>query len=235
MKQDYFKRIEQKYLFPAGYKQMILTWLEHVCMPDPLYPSGAVSSLYYDTPGLFHFHEGRNGEFMRAKVRLRWYTDIRSLNPRDGVRCYLEIKRKQGVLSEKQRTEVIIPTRVLVEEPFSDEQILALPTRVFDLGYQASGVLVPVVMVHYHRRRYLDPASQASIAVDTEIRCTRANETFVHGVPPVHFDIGVMETKGMNRSIPGVLNPIGSYLTKQPFSKYGMSLESFMQPLGRRA
>jgi hypothetical protein len=214
MKQDYFKRIEQKYLFPAGYKQMILTWLEHVCMPDPLYPSGAVSSLYYDTPGLFHFHEGRNGEFMR---------------------CYLEIKRKQGVLSEKQRTEVIIPTRVLVEEPFSDEQILALPTRVFDLGYQASGVLVPVVMVHYHRRRYLDPASQASIAVDTEIRCTRANETFVHGVPPVHFDIGVMETKGMNRSIPGVLNPIGSYLTKQPFSKYGMSLESFMQPLGRRA
>ncbi len=234
MKQDHFKRVEQKYLFPAGYKEMILAWLEHVCMPDPLYPSSAVSSLYYDTPGLFHFHESRNGEYLRAKVRLRWYADIHSSDPDAGVRCYLEVKRKQGALSGKQRTEVMIPSRVLVDDPFSNDQILDLPARVFDLEYQPSGMLVPVLIVQYRRHRYIDADSKSSIAVDAEIRCTRANETFVPGMPPVHFDAAVLEIKGMNRKTLHVLNPIGSYLTKSTFSKYGISLESLMQPLGRR-
>lgn len=192
LKQHHFKRIEQKYLFPAGYKEMILDWLDHVCMPDPLYSSSAVSSLYYDTPGLFHLQESRNGEYLRTKVRLRWYADIRSSDPGAGVRCYLEIKRKQGALSEKQRTMVMIPGRVLFDDPFANDRILDLPARVFDLEYRAPGMLVPMLIIQYRRHRYVDPDSQSGIAVDAEIRCTRANQTFIHGIPPVHFDAGVL-------------------------------------------
>jgi hypothetical protein len=234
MKQGPFKRIEQKYLFPAGHKEMILAWLEHVCVPDPLYPSSDVSSLYYDTPGLVHYYESRNGEYLRTKVRLRWYADLRSSDPGAGVRCYLEIKSKQGAVSEKKRTAVTIAPRGLVDELFSNEQILDLPDGVYDLEYRASGMLVPVLLVQYRRHRYVDPDSQSGIAVDAEIRCTRANQTFIHGMPPVHFDVAVLETKGMNRGIPGVLNPIASYLRKSTFSKYGSAIESLMHPLGRR-
>jgi len=238
MKQDRFKRVEQKYLFPAGYTDVILAWLEHACVPDPGYPYSVVSSLYFDTPGLFHFHESRNGEFLRAKVRLRWYTEPAgaplSSEPEAGVRCYLEIKTKQGALSEKKRIEVTIPSQVLLEDLFSNEQILDLTGRVFDLGYRAAGMLVPILLIQYRRRRYLEAASDSGIAVDAEIRCTRANETVVQGMLPVHLDVGVLEIKGMNRGTCEMLNPIGSYLTKSPFSKYGISLESLMQPLGRR-
>lgn len=234
MEQDRFKRVEQKYLFPAGYSEVIRTWLEHACVPDPRYPSSVVSSIYFDTPGLFHFHESRNGEFLRAKVRLRWYTDLTATETGAGVRCYLEVKTKQGALSEKRRSEVTIPAGVLLEDPFSNERILGLTARVFDLGYRAAGMLVPILLICYRRQRYLDVESDSALAADTEIRCTRANETVVQGMLPVYLDVGVLEVKGMNRRSGGVLNPIGSYLTKSPFSKYSISLESLLQPLGRR-
>ena len=232
--QDRFQRVEQKYLFPAGYSDMIGDWMDYACAPDPLYPSGVVSSLYYDTPELFHFYENRNGEFLRAKVRLRWYTDTSTMDPDAGVRCFLEVKTKQGALSTKQRREVVIRSGVLRDDPFSDEQILDLPAEVLDLGYQAAGMLVPILLIRYRRRRYIDVESGSGIALDAEIRCTRANETVVQGMAPIYLDVGVLETKGMNREVCGVLKPIESHLTKSPFSKYAISLETLMQPLGRR-
>jgi hypothetical protein len=236
MNRDQFKRIEQKYLFPGGQKDIILAWLEHACLPDPQYPVSLVSSLYYDTPGLFHYQESKNGDFLRAKVRLRWYgqEDNGSVVPSVTARCYLEIKNKQGALSEKQRREVTIPRHILFDDPFSNDQILSLPVRVFALDQRVSGLLVPMLIVEYRRQRYIDADSRVSIALDSEIRCTRVNEAFVYGIPPVYFDVGILEAKGMNPVSYGVLDPIGSYLTKSPFSKYAISLETLMHPLGRR-
>lgn len=238
MKQDRFKRVEQKYIFPAGYADMILAWLEHSSVPHPGYSSSVVSSIYFDTPGLFHFHESRNGNFARSKVRLRWYSepaaDPPSREAEDGVRCYLEIKTKQGALSEKRRTEVTIASRVLLDAPFSNEQFSDLTERALALGYRAAGILVPILMIQYRRRRFLDVESDSGMSVDSQICCTRANEAFLQGLLPVHLDVGVLEIKGRNRGTGELLNPIGSYLTKSPFSKYGISLETLGQPLGRR-
>jgi hypothetical protein len=235
-KQDGFQRIEQKYLFPLASREMILSWLDHACIPDPSFPYSDVSTLYYDTPELAHFHEGSNGNFVRAKVRLRWYPKA-ELGGRDhdaDVPGYLEIKTKQGALSGKQRFAVIIPRRSLIQDPFSDSWILELPTQVFELNFKPTNILVPVAQVQYRRRRYLDPGSQSGIAVDTEICCTRCNVNVISGMPPVHFPMGILESKGMNRTLPKALAPIGSCLAKSRFSKYGVSLQSLMQPLGRR-
>ncbi len=43
-------RIERKYVFSA--ESVVLSWLDHCLFPDPLYPRGTVSSIYYDTPAL---------------------------------------------------------------------------------------------------------------------------------------------------------------------------------------
>ena len=238
MKRDRFKRIEQKYLFPVGYSDVIRAWLEHACAPDPLYPSSIVLSIYYDTPQLFHFNESRNGEFLREKIRLRWYDE-----PADGplsatleaeVRCYLEVKSKEGALSGKQRTAVMIPAEVLRDDPFAGEQILDLPARALELGFRPSGLMVPLLMIQYRRQRYRDIAGDSGIAIDTEIRCTGANEAVIQGAASVQLDVGVLELKGMNRGIKEVLDPIGAYLTKSSFSKYRITLESLMQPIERR-
>ena len=234
MRRDRFRRIEQKYIFHAGYTDMIREWLNHACVADPLYPCGLVSSLYYDTPELLHFHESRNGEFQRAKVRLRWYVDPTAAGPDAGVPCYLEVKTKQGALTAKRRKEVAIRSAVLCNDPFSSREILDLPVRVLDLGYQEAGMLVPVLLIQYRRRRYLDAASGCGISLDGQIRCSSANERVVQGMPPVHLDVGVLEIKGMNRRNRDLLEPIGSYLARSPFSKYAVSLETLMQPAARR-
>jgi hypothetical protein len=238
MKPDRFRRVEQKYLFPAGYAEVLRAWLDHACVPDPLYPSSIVSSIYFDTPELSHYRESRNGEFLRSKVRLRWYTDTEDANLRAGpdgeVRCSLEVKAKQGALSGKTRREVWIPLEDLLYAPFSAERVLELPAAVCDLGYHPPGLLVPVLTIRYRRRRYLDIAGGGAVALDAEIRCTGVNQAVIQGLTPVHLDVGVLEVKGMNRQSREVLEPIAAYLRKSPFTKYGFALESLMQPLGRR-
>jgi hypothetical protein len=243
VKRDRLRRVEQKFLFPAGYAGVIHTWLDHAYLPDPLYPTSVVSSIYFDTPELFHYGESRNGEFRRTKIRLRWYNDQAdacgggsqsAAGAGNGVTCYLEVKTKQGALSEKSRSTITVPARVLLERPISNEGLSELTVKAFDLGYRAAGTLVPILMVRYRRRRYLDLRSDLAVAADTEIRCTRANQTVVQCVPPVYLDVGVLEVKGMNRGIGGMLDPIGSYLSKSPFSKYAITLEHLLQPLGRR-
>jgi hypothetical protein len=235
MNRDGFKRIERKYLFPAGHAEVIRTWLDHACAPDPRFPVSEVSSIYFDTPELFHFHESRNGEFLRTKVRLRWYTDLTAMASEAGVRCYLEVKAKQGALSGKRRTEVTIPASVLVDDPFSSERIGDLAAEVFGLGYRGAGMLLPILLIRYRRLRYLDLESHSNISMDTEIRCSMANDAVVQGSYPVWYDVGVLEIKGMNRDACDLLNPIGSYLTGAPFSKYVVGLQTLTQPLGRRA
>jgi hypothetical protein len=128
----------------------------------------------------------------------------------------------------------MIPSNVLRDDPFASEQILDTPARAFELGFRLSGLMVPTLMIQYRRQRYRDIAGDSGIAIDTEIRCTGANEAVIQGLVPVHLDIGVLEVKGMSRRSREVLGPIGTYLTKSSFSKYRITLESLMQPLGRR-
>jgi hypothetical protein len=238
MIQDRVARVEQKFLFPAGYADVIRSWLEHACVADPRYPHSSVCSIYFDTPGLFHYGESRNGEFLRSKVRLRWYGGMAggsaAAGSSDDVRCFLEVKSKQGSLSAKSRTEVSIPSRILQGDPFSSDRILDLPARAFQLSFTPSGPMVPILMIEYDRRRFLDLETECGVALDGEIRCIRVNHAVVPGLAPVHLDVGVLEIKGMNRGIGDLLNPIQGFLKTSPFSKYGIVLESLMQPLGRR-
>lgn len=233
MSQNHSSHIEQKYLFPVGQKEMILDWLAHACLPDPGFDSGVVSTLYYDTPAFSHYQESSNGDFQKCKVRLRWYGDLPA--DRDStVSCFLEIKRKQGAVCGKRRLELSVSSGRLAVDPFADEKIRELPGRVFELDYLSSAILVPVLLLRYHRHRYVDGENLSRIAVDTGICCTQANDAFFPGLPPVYLDVGVMEIKGMHGSLPSGLAPISPCLTRSKFSKYARCLEQLAQPLSRR-
>jgi len=156
MQKKNFKRMEQKYLFPAGYETMLLIWLEHVCVPDNKYPLSDIYTLYYDTPELYHFYENRNGDFLKTKIRLRWYSHFSPSQNGSDVLCYLEIKRKEGTLSLKERIEMVLPFKVLSEGIFSDDRILDIPSGLLHLEYKPENMLVPVLLVQYRRRRYID-------------------------------------------------------------------------------
>jgi len=114
MNQNSLQHLEQKYLFVEPRKEEILGWVEHVCIPDLAYPTRTVSSIYYDTPSLALYDEKRNGDFLKSKVRLRWYADEKAQQNGMDIPCYLEIKRKYGSICIKERLELPLPPEVYV-------------------------------------------------------------------------------------------------------------------------
>ena len=228
------QHLERKFTFVASHRGQILPWLEHCCVPDPSYDAGPVSSIYFDTPSLRLYDEKRNGDFVKCKVRLRWYADLDGTDPHTDVDCYVEVKQKHGRTSRKVRMVLPVPAATLTSDPFAAEEILSLPTRIPELGHTSPGGLVPMLLVRYNRRRFVDPATTSRIALDTDICCTAVNQAFLPGIPPVYLDIGVLEIKGKQTDAFASLEPIGVHLTNESFSKYAQCFERLMQPIGRR-
>ncbi|TFG60001.1 MAG: polyphosphate polymerase domain-containing protein [Spirochaetales bacterium] len=228
-------RQELKFLFPAGKKEAILDWLEAAFLPDPVYPFSRISSLYYDTPSFTLYHEKRSGDYLKTKVRLRWYGDLPPQNQGRNIICFFEVKQKTGSLCRKKRIELSVSTERLAADPFSDEGLINLPSSAVSPDYLPSGILLPMLLVQYNRYRFVDPEGDAGIALDTEIRCTRLNETFLPGAAPVSTGAGVLEIKGRSGEAPLSLRPVHVYLTKSEFSKYARCLEHLTEPPGRSA
>lgn len=226
--------IEQKYVFIELERDMIVHWIEHACIPDPVYHAGVVSSIYYDTPRFDHYFEKRNSDYIKSKVRLRWYQNIEKNGEPFDVPCFVEMKRKTGVGRHKERKKILISSVRLCDDPFSDEELLRIPAVAYELDYIPPGLLIPMLLIQYDRRRYVDPHSGSRLAVDTNIRCVRANPAYISGLPPVHLALGVLEIKGEGRELPDSLNPISARLTREAFSKYARCFEHLMQPFGRR-
>jgi hypothetical protein len=225
---------EIKYCFINQLEQMLLDWLEYYCVQDPNYYLGHISTLYYDTPTLDLYREKRNSDYLKSKVRLRWYSKLQELKRNQEVKCYLEVKRKYGALRVKKRLKLNLSAKQLHHNPFVDDEIMRLPLMVYQLGYFPQGILVPVLLIQYERYRFIDPQSGSRISLDTNICCKNANAEYISGEPPIFFGVGVLEVKGKYREMPGFLAPIAHHLTKESFSKYGRSYESLMQPFGKR-
>lgn len=224
------QHVELKYLFASRERETVLAWLDHACLRDPRFPCSTVSSIYFDTPSLALYEEKQNGDYLHAKVRLRWYHDEGDGPPGLLVPCFLEIKSKEGSMSRKRRHELRFPLALLDGDPLSDVTITNLAVRVGELGYSPPGVMVPTLLVRYRRHRFLDPRSLARLAVDTDIRCTRANPAFVPGWPPVHLNEGVLEVKGGTARAPGALGFLGSRLDRESFSKYTACIDRLGRP-----
>lgn len=226
--------IEQKFIFIGHHTDPILEWAEYSCVHDPAYYSGTISSIYFDTPSLYHYCEKRNSDYVKSKVRLRWYEDVHASDRTFDVPCFIEVKTKRGVSRHKGRKQILLSSDRLRDDPFSDEEILAIPEQVYELDYLSPGILVPMLLIQYNRRRYVEPDSGSRIAIDTDIRCVRANGAYVAGLPPVHLEAGVLEIKGPLRGLPRLLMPLSAQLTPEAFSKYARCWEHLMLPLGRR-
>ena len=221
---------ESKYVFHAGYVELLKDWLFATLRPDPAFRAGCVTSLYFDTPTLDLYGQKRNSNFLKMKVRLRWY----EANTTAGgtVPCYVEIKKKIGVQRTKVRVPIEFPADVLRTRLFADQSVRDAPA-IADESLQGHP-LVPLIVVQYERFRFIEPLTGCRIALDTAIRCPTANPAIFTGLHPVRLPVGVLETKGELRELPITLLPISGHLRREAFSKYATCCEHLMQPLGRR-
>jgi hypothetical protein len=64
---------EIKYLVPASHAAALVAWTSSVCLRDGKYPPATVHTVYYDTPRLVLLGEKIGSDFLKTKVRVRWY------------------------------------------------------------------------------------------------------------------------------------------------------------------
>jgi hypothetical protein len=225
--------LEQKYNFAIPARDTLVEWLAYALEPDPVHADGAIHSLYFDTPDLAMYRQKRNSEYLKFKVRLRWYGDE---PPDDGSSfpAYIEVKRKIGSVRRKQRTAVTIPRAAVLEGRFDDPAIAGLASLSLENEYPSHSLLMPLAHICYRRRRYVDALCDLRIALDWAIGCLWFNQEIAPLEAPIWLPAGVLEVKGRTRHLPASLEPVASLLHKNSFSKYAQCLEALMYPHGPR-
>lgn len=159
-------RLEHKYLVP----DRLLAPLRRVIAPfvraddhasprdDGAWTGYTVRSIYFDTSRLTHYHQTAEGVQRRMKLRIRGYDQYRP-----GSDVILEIKRKNGPQSWKQRAAVAYPLlepllasgdveRLVHPTPDAPDSVANAGRFVFRLHRDA---LHPVLLVVYDREPWV--------------------------------------------------------------------------------
>ena len=208
---------ELKYAVDARQTGPIRSWLTSVCRRDPIYPTGFVNSLYFDTPDLRHVAEKVNSDYLKTKVRLRWYDAPGA----PATTSFLEAKFRVGTRREKVREPIPIDARALPTLSVDDPVFRDLRARLRAHGVPVSTPLRPVLIVRYRRDRFVVPAVAARISLDADIRVPKVGSGHVGAANPQPLRTAVIEVKGPRPELPPVLRPLVQLGgRKVSFSKY---------------
>ncbi len=209
---------------------LVGAWLRAHCRPDDAHPENTVSSIYYDTPDWRHLREKANGDYLKTKLRLRWYS--RGAAPRDDAgpesrQAYAELKRKVGSQRQKQRITVDQEVDWLEDAPLNAPALLNLPSHLASRGFALPVPMLPIMLIAYRRLRFLDWQSGTRINLDSEIRVRRSNPQMIPAGRSVTVATPVIEFKGSNDRLPAGFEPLlGFGARRASFSKYMMCYRS---------
>lgn len=227
--------IEAKYPYLMGNEPIIRSVLDAVFLKDALHPEDRINSIYFDTRSRAHLAEKVNSDYVKVKVRLRWYGHIEDFVSDHVVSAYLEVKIKNGVQRRKFRQPVEICAGVLRGERKAFEELTELAVIARECGWVPCGQLFPALVVHYDRRRYRNPDDWASLALDRCISYWPINHIFWPTPSPRQLAVGVLEVKSETGMLPRPLWPIRERLSmRDAFSKYEECWKSYTDPFYQR-
>jgi SPX domain protein involved in polyphosphate accumulation len=199
-------------------------WLGHVCAPDPNYPCNGVNSLYYDTAGLDLCAAKESSDFLKAKIRVRWYDEAGPTEP-----IFLEAKMKEGVVVHKERIRLEDGGEALCGMHADDEALRFLQAQAQALVPFPLGMLHPVCIVTYRRSRYIDPVTGWRVSLDEGICLPASNTDLFPFSEAAYFDFCVLEVKGRGRRpnmTPHLLPHPDITVLPETFSKYYEGVEA---------
>jgi hypothetical protein len=211
---------ELKFAVPIERADHVRHWLESLCRPDAQHPDADVWTIYYDTPALASLDEKLNSDYLKMKVRVRWYS------PPGGVArgpAFIEIKRRVGNRREKTRLVLPMSAAELAGRALDDKVFAALPRLLAPTGTVLDASWQPMLALRYRRRRYVEVMSGARISFDTDIRATALNHRYLVARAEGPLRIAVVEVKGLSDVLPARLRPlIALGIRKQSLSKYAV-------------
>jgi VTC domain len=197
---------EIKFLVPAARSVSLRAWLASVCRPDRAYPPALVCTTYYDTPGLSLLGEKIDSDYLKTKVRVRWYAALDG-NPA-GSPVFAEVKYRVGNRRDKLRIKIDADPIAVSASPLHGPAWKMLLDRLRLEAPMVPARLEPILSLRYARHRYLDPATTGRLTVDEDIVVTALNQTRLAGRVPARVSIGVFEYKGPQDDLPRHLTPV---------------------------
>lgn len=210
---------EVKYVFSNHRVTPVLQWLQHICRIDPEYPHNIVSSIYYDTKDWRFLQEKVNSDYLKTKLRVRWYRELDDrISP--GA-AFIELKSKVGTPRTKFRMKAPYASQWFAETPLEHPQLLEIPQLLRSQGVFLEYPVFPAFIVQYERYRFIEGLSGTRVCVDCNIASPKVNTYMLPEPNPLSLQTAVLEVKGHLECLPGVLSRLTAFgCKKSSFSKY---------------
>jgi len=177
-----------------------------------------VHTVYYDTPGLALLGEKMDSDYLKAKVRVRWYADLRG---RPGGTVFAELKARIGNRRVKTRVALPIDGAAAAGRPLHDRAWVDWLRPLAESSGCLPGSLAPVLSLRYVRHRFLDPRTSSRVTLDEAVSVDRVNPLRLHGHASGRIPVAVVEYKGRHVDLPNHLAPLLRFEARRSsFSKY---------------
>ena len=220
---------ELKFVGERWRGESVRRWLRLVCRPDPAFPESTVYTVYYDTPTLDGLREKRNSDYLKTKLRLRWYlVGERVMDP-----AFLEVKSRFGSRREKRRVPLPFQSSWLTRGSLDIPSLRRVPPLLRHAGFVAPDDFRPVLLVRYRRHRFIEPQTGLRASLDCGIDAPAVNRA--EGLTPVllPLPVTVFEFKGQRDHLPESLRALTTLgFRKASFSKYAACYDHALTPLG---
>lgn len=213
------REYEFKYVFPDVYIETVLRWVRQTCRQDPEFPHNIVNSIYYDGRDWRFLGEKVNSDYLKTKVRVRWYEDPE--NPQRPGSAYVEVKSKLGSSRTKYRVYAPFQSSWLAGANLAHPQLLQVPSMLTAHGFFFKTPIFPAFAIRYERHRFIEPISRTRICIDHHIAVPKVNPSIMPHFDPYPLASAVLEVKGDHVGLPGILARLAHIgCRKSAFSKY---------------
>jgi len=209
---------ELKFTLSAARAHLARRWLDSTCRRDPQYPAAIVWTVYYDTPSLVALGEKINSDFLKRKIRVRWYSD---LNGAVAGPAFVEAKLRIGTRRAKIRERLPYPAEEVARWDLQDPRLGAFPLMLREHGVLRQESWIPTMLIRYRRDRFVEPLSRSRISLDSDIAAVAVNPRFLAVSDRSPLGTAVLEVKGVGDRLPPALHsllPLGIH--KSSFSKF---------------
>lgn len=215
---------EIKFVINNSKSHQAIEWLKRTCKTDPQFPMEIVSSIYYDTWTWRFLNEKLNSDYLKTKVRVRWYSDINNI--KHSKYSFAEAKFKVGNQRKKVRVKTPHTGKWLSNTRLDDPKLLSIPSLLRSKGIVLNENIFPVYQITYKRMRFLEPFEGLRVCFDYDISAPRVNKYMFPGSYPFMLRVAVFEIKGGVSELPVTLHTLTDIgCRKASFSKYGICFQ----------
>ena len=210
---------ELKFIVPEGRVAVVGGLLNGLCRPDAVHPPARVVTVYFDTPGFQLLDEKVNSDYLKTKIRVRWYEGLEGRDAGDVV--FVECKYRVGTIRRKVRVRAPEEARRVALWGLERPEWLTLVAHLRQEGVTVPPDVAAVARLAYVRQRFRDPVTGARLTFDTDMTVQAVNPS---RLPPGFagpLPGAVVEYKDSGTDLPRHLRLlVEAGARKASFSKY---------------